>query len=191
MNTYLRIVVMWKQSIFRAMTLLTTSLHDDRQFEVVYAGYFDLLVQIAIHKFRVPDSEAETLAHDVLMSYLRKSQDVIELRPWLVGAICHASRHYWRLNGRNVPAETEEELDRADPASVRILDSLPDQIAAREALDCLNPRCREILHMRYFEGCTVIEVAERLGIKAKYAQKLIAKCLRRAEALYGEKGKLQ
>jgi len=173
------------------MTLLTPQLHDDRQFEVVYAGYFDLLVQIAIHKFRVPDSEAETLAHDVLISYLRKGQDVIELRSWLVGAICHASRHYWRLNARTVAPDTEEELDRADPASVRILDSLPNQLAAREALECLNPRCREILSMRYFEGCTVIEVAERLGIKPKYAQKLIAKCLRRAETLYGEKGRLQ
>lgn len=173
------------------MTLLTTPLHDDRQFEIVYAGYFDLLVGIAIHKFRVPDSEAETLAHDVLISYLRKSRDVIELRSWLVGAICHASRHYWRLNSRTVAADAESDLDRADPASMRILDSLPDQLAAREALECLAPRCREILHMRYFEGCTVIEVAARLGVKPKYAQKLIAKCLRRAEALYGERGKTQ
>ena len=173
------------------MTLLTTPLHDDRQFEIVYAGYFNLLVQIAIHKFRVPDSEAETLAHDVLISYLRKGREVIELRSWLVGAICHASRHYWRLNSRTVPAEEQADLDRADPKSVRILDSLTDQLAAREALDCLNPRCREILHMRYFEGCTVIEIAEHLGVKPKYAQKLITKCLRRAEALYGEKGKSQ
>ena len=191
MNTYLRIVVRCCLIQNGAMTIVTNQLQDDRQFEVVYAGYFDLLVQIAIHKFRVPDSEAETLAHDVLISYLRKSQDVIDLRPWLVGAICHASRHYWRLNARNVAPETEGELDRADPASVRILDSLPNQLAAREALECLNPRCREILSMRYFEGCTVNEVAERLGIKPKYAQKLIAKCLRRAETLYGEKGKLQ
>jgi len=173
------------------MTFLTTQLHDDRQFEVVYAGYFDLLVQVAIHKFRVPDSEAETLAQDVLISYLRKSNDVVDLRPWLIGAICHASRHYWRLNSRIVPTEMDTELERADPASMRILDSLPNQLAAREALECLNPRCREILHMRYFEGCTVNEVAERLGVKPKYAQKLIAKCLRRAEALYGDKGKTQ
>lgn len=191
MNTYLRIVVRWSSIQNGAMTLLTNHLPDERQFEVVYAGYFDLLVQIAIHKFRVPDSEAETLAHDVLISYLRKSHDVIELRPWLVGAICHASRHYWRLNSRTVPTDAETDLDRADPASVRILDSLPDQLAAREALECLNERCREILSMRYFEGCTVIEIAERLGIKPKYAQKLIAKCLRRAETLYGEKGKMQ
>jgi len=170
------------------MTPLTSPQHDEQQFEAIYEQYFDLLVQISIFKFRVPDTEAETLVHDVLMGYLRKQEKVLDLRAWLVGAICYASRHYWRLNARNVPADKEAEFNRADPASLRILDSLTDQIAAREALECLAPRCQEVLHMRYFEGCTIAEVAERLGVKTKYAQKLITKCLRRAERLYGQKG---
>ncbi|HEX2123601.1 MAG TPA: sigma-70 family RNA polymerase sigma factor, partial [Thermoanaerobaculia bacterium] len=164
---------------------------DDRQFEAIYEEYFDLLVQISVRKFRVPDSEAETLVHDVLISYLRKSNDVLNLRAWLVGAICHASRHYWRLNGRMVATEAPYAQERPDPASVRILDSLPDQLAAREALECLSPRWRDVLQMRYFEGCTVAEVAERLGVKTKYAQKLITKSLRRAETLYTKKGRMQ
>jgi RNA polymerase sigma factor (sigma-70 family) len=171
------------------MTSLTSVHVDEQNFEAVYGQYFDLLAQIAVFKFQVPDSEAETLVHDVLISYLRKSEDIIELRSWLIGAICYASRHYWRLNGRTIGGETDLELDRVDPASVRILDSLPDQLAAREALECLSPRCQEVLHMRYFEGCTIAEVANRLGVKTKYAQKLITKCLRRAERLYSEKGR--
>ena len=43
--------------------------------------------------------------------------------------------------------------------------------------------------MRYFDGCTIAEIAANLGVKTKYAQKLITKCLRRAERLYGEKGR--
>lgn len=171
------------------MSVPTGARSDDRPFEAIYEQYFGLLVQIAAFKFKVPESEAETLAHDVLISYLRKANDILNLRAWLIGAICHASRHYWRLNLRIVGADAEIELDRVDPASLRILESLPDQIAAREALECLSPRCREILHMRYFEGCTVIEIAQRIGVKPKYAQKLITKCLRRAERLYGEKGR--
>lgn len=171
------------------MTPLTSPRHDDRQFEAIYEQYFDLLIQIATFKFRVPDSEAETLVHDVLISYLKKAHVVIDLRSWLIGAICHASRHYWRLNGRNVGPDAEVPLDRVDPASARILDSLPDQLAARQALECLSPRYREILKMRYFEGCTIAEVATRLGVKTKYAQKLITKCLRRAEQLYSKKGR--
>lgn len=171
------------------MTVMPNARVDDQHFEAVYTQYFDLLAQIAVFKFQVPDADAEALVHDVLISYLRKAHDIVDLRPWLIGAICYASRHYWRLNGRTSGVEAGElEVDRVDPASLRILDSLPDQIAAREALDCLAPRCREILRLRYFEGCTVAEVATRLGLKTKYAQKLITNCLRRAEKLYGQKG---
>ena len=171
------------------MSLRTSPSYDEAQFEAVYEEYSDFLVQIAVFKFQVPDSEAETLVHDVLISYLRKGSDVIDLHSWLVGAICHASRHYWRQNTRILGGDPTFEFDRVDPASVRILDSLPDQLAAREALECLTPRCQEVLRMRYFEGCTVPEIAEKIGITTKGAQKLIARSLRRAERLYTKKGK--
>lgn len=169
------------------MSVARNERFDHEQFEALYERYFDLLVQVSVHKFQVPDSEAEALVHDVLLGYLKKLDAIHDLRPWLIGAICHASRHYWRLNGRTVPAESEIELERADPASVRILDSLPDQLAARQALECLSPRCQQLLQMRYFEGCTIPEIAERIGVKPKSAQKMISKCLRRAEKLYGGK----
>ena len=192
MFTYLRLVVRWQLiHLIVAMSLQTRRRPDDEQFEAVYETYFDLLVQIAVYKFQVPDTEAETLVHDVLISYLRKGDDVIDLRPWLIGAICYASRHYWRLNSRTVPADPTMTLDRADPKSLRILDSLPNQLAARQALECLSPRCQDVLRMRYFEGCTVAEIAAKYGIKTKSAQKLLTKCLRRAERLYGEKGKVR
>ncbi|HEV7765764.1 MAG TPA: sigma-70 family RNA polymerase sigma factor [Thermoanaerobaculia bacterium] len=171
------------------MTSAASPSYDERQFEAVYEQYFGLLVQISVFKFRVPETEAEGLTHDVLISYLRKSATVLDLRSWLIGAICYASRHYWRLNGRNVATDDEADFNRADPASLRILDSLPDQLAAREALECLTPRCQKVLQMRYFEGCTIAEVATHFGVKTKSAQKLITKCLRRAERLYSEKGR--
>lgn len=172
-------------------TLLPDVPFDDVRFEAVYEQYFDMLVRVANFKFGVSETDAEALAHDVLMTYLRKQHLIQDLRAWLIGAICYASRYYWRQVGQEWNGEAEVDFDRPDPASERILDSLPDQLAAREALECLSPRYREILQMRYFEGCTVAEVATRLGVKTKYAQKLIGKCLRRAERLYTEKGKAQ
>ena len=172
------------------MTVLPTrpavAKSDDERFQEIYEEHFEFLAAIAVQKFRVPDSEAETLAHEVFLSYLRKAPTIYDLRAWLIGAICHASRHYWRLNGRLVAVESAAELDRIDPASIRILDSLPDQLAARQALECLSPRCQEVLRLRYFEGCTIPEVAERLGVKKKYAAKLVTKCLRRAERTFDE-----
>lgn len=170
------------------MSSQNSARRDDEHFEAVYEQYFDLLVQVAAYKFRVPETDAEALAHDVLISYLRKGHDVIDLRPWLIGAICHASRHYWRRNGRIITGDASVELDRIDPASLRILDSLPDQLAAREALERLKPKYQEVLRMRFFDGCTIPEIARRLGVTAKYTQKLIQKSLRRAEELYNEKG---
>lgn len=157
---------------------------DAARFEALYLEYFDLLANIAAYKFRVPDSEAETLVHDVLLGILRSEGGIRDMRSYLVGAICHASRHYWRLNGRTVPAESDVELDKVDPASVHIVDSLPTQLAAREALERLSPRYQTILYMRFFLGYTVPEIAQKLGLKPKYTRKLVDKCLRRAELLY-------
>lgn len=157
---------------------------DAAHFEALYFEYFELLAKIASFKFRVPDTEAETLVHDVLLGILRSECTIRDMRSYLVGAICHASRHYWRLNGRTVPAESDVELDRIDPASVHIVDSLPAQLAAREALERLSPRYQTILYMRFFLGYTVPEIAHKLGLKPKYTRKLVDKCLRRAEQLY-------
>jgi RNA polymerase sigma factor (sigma-70 family) len=172
------------------MTMLNSQpAFDEERFEEIYLEHFELLVGVAVQKFGIPESEAETLAHEVFLSYLKRGETVRELRPWLIGAVCHASRYYWRTHRRVPPADAEAmEVDRPDPSSTRILDSLPDQLAAREALECLSPQCQQILRLRYFDGCSIIEVAEHLGIKPKYAQKLITKCLRRAEKQYGAKG---
>jgi len=70
----------------------------EENFRAVYEENFAFLSSIAANKFRVPDTEAETLAHEVFLTYLRKSETIADLRSWLIGAICHASRHYWRAN---------------------------------------------------------------------------------------------
>lgn len=163
---------------------------DDGDFEALYLQYFDMLVGIAVRKFHVPASEAEALANEVFFSYLRRSDEIENLPKWLVGAICYASRYYWRQNGRIIDeVESGLSFDRMDdPASARILDSLPEQLAVREALERLKPRYREILYMRFFEGCSINEIAGRLGVTPKYAQKLVIKCLRSAERMVGAKG---
>ena len=160
---------------------------DETQFEALYAQESDFLFSVAVRKFRVPESEAETLVHEVFLGYLKHLPEIREVRGWLLGAICNASRYYWRSNGRMVSGE--EQFDRIDPQSANILESLPDQLAAREALACLPPRCQEVLRMRYFDGCSIAEIAERLSLTTKYTQKLVTKCLRRAERMYKAKGK--
>jgi RNA polymerase sigma-70 factor, ECF subfamily len=154
-------------------------------FDRLYEDNLSLLVAIAVRKFQVPEVDAEALAHEVFFSYLKRKDEIRNLHAWLIGAICHACRYFWRQNGRRT-----EQLDhgqamlRPDPASAGILDRLPAQIAARDALEALPPRYREILRLRYFEGYSIREIADSLGVTAKYTQKLVAKCLRRAEQTF-------
>jgi len=173
-----------------ALTQPPLSRADDREFEAIYVAHFDFLVNVAMRKFRVPDSEAETLAHEVFLSYLKRGDEVRDVHSWLLGAICHASRYYWRQAGRGGESvEIDLMFDHEDPASSRIHDSLPDQLAAREALETLPPRYQEVLRLRFYDGCSINEIAERLGVKPKYAQKLVTKSLRRAEKNYSDKEK--
>jgi RNA polymerase sigma factor (sigma-70 family) len=165
------------------MSVATTDAAEER-FRTIYEEHFDLLAGIAVNKFRVPDSEAETLAHEVFLTFLKKTDTIGDLRGWLVGAICHASRHYWRQNKRIMDAEPELDTEYADPMSRHIDEVMTAKIAANEALDSLAPRYQEILRLRYFAGMTVPEIAAHLGVKPKYAQKLVTKCLRRAEKFF-------
>ncbi|HEX9457959.1 MAG TPA: sigma-70 family RNA polymerase sigma factor [Thermoanaerobaculia bacterium] len=158
---------------------------DELDFAQMYEENLGLLVAIAMRKFQVPEVDAEALAHEVFFSYLKRKDEIRDLHPWLIGAICHASRYFWRQNGRRT-----EQLDhswaelRPDPASAGINDLLPAQLAAREILEALPPRYQEILRLRYYEGYSIREIADYLGVTAKYTQKLVARCLRRAEQMY-------
>src|SRR5207248_8041626 len=65
---------------------------DDGDFEEIYLKHFDFLLAIASRKFGVPASEAETLVHEVFLSYLKRSGEIHDIHAWLLGGICHASR---------------------------------------------------------------------------------------------------
>jgi RNA polymerase sigma factor (sigma-70 family) len=162
---------------------------DEGHFSRLYEANFPLLVNLAVRKFRVPPVDAEALAHEVFLSYLKRKDEIRELHRWLIGAICNASRYYWRQHGRNI-----EQLDaefanaRPDPASMNVLETLPARIAAGEVLAGLPPRYQHILKLRYIEGYSIKEIADHLGVTSKYTQKLVTKCLRRAEELFDPSG---
>lgn len=161
------------------------------EFVQLYEQNYDFLVGVATHKFQVPTVDAEALAHEVFLSYLRRKGEIREVHKWLIGAICHASRYYWRKQGRNTEQlDTELANARPDPGSSNIRETLPIRIAAGEVLAGLPPRYQHILRLRYIEGYTIKEIADHLGVTSKYTQKLVTKCLRRAEQLFApEPGK--
>jgi RNA polymerase sigma factor (sigma-70 family) len=107
------------------------------------------------------------------------------IRPFLVAAMCNASRKYSR-NRRRSESLPETYDETPDPGSVRALEMWPDQLAARQAFARTTARCQLVLRLRYFEEYTIPEIADELGISKRYASKLVGECIRQAHRRYKE-----
>ena len=151
--------------------------------EALYLEHRTLLLYIAGRKFRVPDTDAEALIQEVFLSFLQTGTKIENIRAWLVAAMCNASRHYWRVQGR-VESLPEDFDDRSDPGTHALADQFAMRMTVRQALQYLQPRCRETLWLHYFEGRSASDVARELDTTTRYAEKLIHNCLKRVREIY-------
>jgi len=151
--------------------------------ETLYIQHRSLLLYVACRKFRIPDCDAENLIQEVFLSYLQTGTKIENIRAWLVAAMCNASRHYWRAQGRteSLPDNID---DHSDPGSHGLADQFAMKMTVRQALDYLQPRCRETLWLHYFEGRSAGDVARELETTNRYAEKLIHNCLKRVREIY-------
>lgn len=151
--------------------------------EALYIEHRNLLLYVACRKFRIPDSDAENLIQEVFLSFLQNSNKIDNVRAWLVAAMCNASRHYWRAQGR-IESLPDDINDQSDPGSHGLADQFAMRMTVRQALDYLQPRCRETLWLHYFEGRSAGDVARELETTNRYAEKLIHNCLKRVREIY-------
>jgi RNA polymerase sigma factor (sigma-70 family) len=151
--------------------------------EALYLKHRTLLLFVACRKFRVPECDAENLIQEVFLSFLQTDTKIDNVRSWLVAAMCNASRHYWRSQGRT--ESLPEDFDaRSDPNSVGLAETFANSMTVRQAIRYLQPRCRETLRLHYFEGRSSAEVARELETTTRYAEKLIHNCLKRVREIY-------
>jgi RNA polymerase sigma factor (sigma-70 family) len=151
--------------------------------EALYLDHRSLLLYVACRKFRIPDSDAENLIQEVFLSYLQTGTKIENIRAWLVAAMCNASRHYWRGQGRT-ESLPDDFNDHCDPGSQGLAEQYMTRMTVRQALDYLQPRCRETLWLHYFEGRSAGDVARELETTNRYAEKLIHNCLKRVREIY-------
>ena len=150
---------------------------------LLYEQYRELLLHVACRKFRVPESDAESLMQEVFLSYMESGSGVDNTRGWLVGAMCNASRHYWRTQART-ESLPEDIGDHSDPQTTGIADRFATTLTLQKAMRYLQPRCRETLYLHYFEGRSAADVARELDTTNRYAEKLIHNCLKRVREIY-------
>ena len=151
--------------------------------ETLYIEHRSLLLYVACRKFRIPDCDAENLIQEVFLSLLQTGTKIDNIRAWLVAAMCNASRHYWRAQGRT-ESLPDDFNDHSDPGTVGLAEQFATNMTLRQALDYLQPRCRETLWLHYFEGRSAGDVARELETTNRYAEKLIHNCLKRMREIY-------
>jgi RNA polymerase sigma factor (sigma-70 family) len=153
------------------------------EIERLYIEQRKLLLFIACRKFRVPDWDAENLIQEVFVSFMQVGTPIRDVRSWMVAAMCNASRHYWRGQGRteSLPDDIGE---RSDPLSHNLGERYAMLMTIEQALAYLQPKCRETLRLHYFEGHSAADVARELKTTTRYAEKVIHTCLGRVREVY-------
>lgn len=150
--------------------------------ELLYEKHQRLLMSIAVVRFGLTEGDAEAILHDVFLSLLTRIEEVRDIRSWLVGAVCNASRAYRRNMGRWTGIGDAETIGTPDHA-----EQLEAQVVTGQALTAIDGRSAEILRLRFLHGYTVAEIADRLRTTPKYADKLLRKALLLAQGVLEER----
>jgi RNA polymerase sigma factor (sigma-70 family) len=151
--------------------------------EDVYRDHFSLLRDIAVHKFNIGAADAEALVNDVFTAFMVRRQLIRNPRKWLIGAVCHASRAYWRSVARTsqFPPDVREYVD---PASPELENRIVDRVTIVSALQQIDVRCREALRLFYTEGYSAAEIAEVFGTTTNNVMQILHTCRKRVREVY-------
>lgn len=153
--------------------------------EDAYREHAALLRDIAEKKFNIPPCDAAAIVHDVFSSYMVHRDNIRDARQWLVGAVCHASRGYWRTSSRTSQLP-EDFCDYVDPKSPGLEGRIVDRVTVERALSEIDPKCRETLRLYYAEGYSAAEIAARLGTTAGYVMQLLHTGRKRVRKAYDD-----
>lgn len=150
------------------------------QVATAYLDHYEVLEYIVLHRFHIPEDDVRGVIHEVFLAFIRNRARIRDYRTWLVGATFIQCRQYWRVRGRE---ETLEPLDdEFDPASAA--DDIATRVEVSSVLRQLSTRCRQLLHLRFFEEYSSEEIARQFDTTVDYARKLVHQCVGNARTLF-------
>jgi RNA polymerase sigma factor (sigma-70 family) len=152
----------------------------EAEFEALYLEYGILLRSIAMRRYHVPPDDAEALVHDTFIAYLERHTVIREVKPWLMGTVGNACKHYWRDRKREAPLpETIEET----PAGGENAEEWAWRISVGAVVARLGEKCRETLRGYYWRGESNERIAENLATSPGYVRQLLVSCRRRVKEM--------
>jgi RNA polymerase sigma factor (sigma-70 family) len=152
-------------------------------FEEAYLRYAPRLHKIAIRKFGVGPADAEVLVQDVFTTYFQHAADVEALEPYLIGAICNASRNHLRRTIASKAVFCGEEPCPATPDDALIAEVERKRLLA-QMLARVGGKCRELLQRFYVNGEGTEALAADLRLTRGTVKVNLFKCRQRAIEAY-------
>lgn len=147
-----------------------------------YEALGPFLRNVAILKFRIPSEDASVLVQDIFVGYLTRPDTIRDPRAYLIGAICNASRNYWRIRQREQAVEGNERLEET-PCQPQ-WEQWEMRRALRATLARLGNRCRDTLRRYYLAGESTADIAAAYDTTTDYVLHVLHRCRLQAREIY-------
>jgi DNA-directed RNA polymerase specialized sigma24 family protein len=152
-------------------------------FEEAYLLYAPRLQRIAIRRFRIEPGDAEVLVQDVFTTYFQHAASVQMLEPYLIGAICNASRNFLRRSSASKALFCGEHPCAATPDDA-LLNELVRKTLLAKMLARVGEPCRSLLRRFYVNGDGTEVLARLFNITRPAVKVKLFKCRQRALEAY-------
>ena len=127
----------------------------ERLFEEVYRAYGSTLYRFCLLQMKNP-ADAEDILQEVFYKRLYRAPSFASPeheRRWLFRVALNQCRDAWKHSSRS-----ELPLETASPAVT------PEELGLLEQVASLPEKLRTVIHLHYYEGYDVREIAQLLGV---------------------------
>lgn len=131
---------------------------------------------------RIPPEDAEDIIQEALMATIRRWDSIIDLEPWIFGALrlrCSLYRRSQRVRRRYMESVSPQLLDAIVESELPPQEREDMLREIHRAAFRLGRQHQAILRLRYRLGFSVAEIAERLGYRPASVRKLAARAITR------------
>ncbi len=141
-----------------------------------------LLRAIARRKFSVPEADVDDLVQDVFATYLTCPARVNDLRAYLIGGICNASREYWRRQRQD--ARLFVDVDEESVVTKDVTDSVTLALTLNAVLGRVDERCRSLVRRYYVDDEDSASIAASIGTSRRNVNYILHVCRKRIRAIF-------
>lgn len=171
--------------------LPSTETADEQEYTIdsLYKAYVDELYSYAVG-FGLDKAAAMDAIHDVFCRICARKENCVSLqnpRFYLFRALRNQLIDYYKYESRRGNAEALEQRT-GNELPYRVLISIEDEMIAgeerreieqrvEEILECLNPRQREIIYLRFVQGYSYEEISQILHIAVPSCRKSVSRAV--------------